>query len=270
MNLRGLKQASRQCLRDSRVSPWKLSFLYALCYFGSVLVCDTAIYLMNRQMQNNSGLSAMVAQGQLEFAAFLVNLVLILVTVLWNAGYSWFALQLSRGQPVSFGSFLQGFRMFSRVILLYLLQGFFIWCWALLFVIPGIIAAYRYRLAIYVLLDQPETSVLEAIQVSKRLTYGHKMELFFMDLSFLWYHLPVYIALYLPAFLQWGVLPVAVGITGLLMAYWISLLVPFVFNALAMPYVVTTEAHAYNWMVSLDRARREEAWGSRPEHDMNW
>ena len=270
MNLRGLKQASRQCLRDSRVSPWKLSLLYALCYFGSVLICDAVVYLLNRQMQSATGLSAMVAQGRLEFAAFLVDIVLLLAIILWSAGYSWFALQLSRGQATSFGSFLKGFQTFSRVILLYLLQAFYVWCWSLLFVIPGIVAFYRYRMAIYVLLDQPGTSVLEAVQVSKRLTYGHKMELFLMDMSFLWCHLPVYVTLYLPAVLQWGILPVAVGTVGLLVAYGISILVPFVFSVLAMPYVATTEAHAYNWLVSLDRARREEAWGSSQGPHTAW
>ena len=57
--------------------------------------------------------------------------------------------------------------------------------WSLLFVIPGIIAAYRYRMALYLLLDHPEMSVMQCIQESKRMMKGHKGELFVMDLSFL-------------------------------------------------------------------------------------
>ena len=270
MNLRGLKQASRQCLRDSRSNPWKLSALYALCYFGSILLGDGIVYLLSRRMDQASGLSAMAAQGQLEFAIFVINVVLILATVLWSAGYAWFALRLSRGQEVSFHAFLQGFRLFSRVILLYLLQGFFIWCWSLLFVIPGIVAAYRYRMAVYALLDNPNLSTLEAIQSSKCLTYGHKAELFRMDLSFLWYYLPVSLATYLPTVLQLEYLPWTVGIQGLLMGYAVSILVPLAMTAAALPFVNATEAHAYNWLVSLDRARREDAWGGGQNSPNPW
>ena len=56
---------------------------------------------------------------------------------------------------------------------------------ALLFVIPGIIAAYRYSLAIYVMIDHPEYSAMDCLRESKRLTMGYKGQLFLLDLSFI-------------------------------------------------------------------------------------
>ena len=50
---------------------------------------------------------------------------------------------------------------------------------------PGIIAAYRYRQAIYLLIDHPEMSVMDCIRESKRMMAGHKWELFVLDLSFI-------------------------------------------------------------------------------------
>ena len=56
---------------------------------------------------------------------------------------------------------------------------------ALLTAIPGIIAQYRYRFAIYNLCENPEIGVLEAINMSKAQTAGFKGTLFVLDLSFL-------------------------------------------------------------------------------------
>ena len=75
--------------------------------------------------------------------------------------------------------------MFGRIILLNILTNLFVMLWSLLFVIPGLIAIYRYRMALYLLLDHPEMSVMQCIRQSKQMMKGHKGELFVMDLSFL-------------------------------------------------------------------------------------
>ena len=50
---------------------------------------------------------------------------------------------------------------------------------------PGIVAAYRYRQALYLLLDHPERSAWQCLRESGELMSGHKWELFVLDLSFL-------------------------------------------------------------------------------------
>ena len=118
-------------------------------------------------------------------AACLVNLALQLVMAVVFAGFVLFLMNTIRRTGACFGNLLDGFGMFGRIILLNLLEWLFIMLWSLLFVIPGIIAAYRYRMALYLLLDHPEMSVMQCIQESKRMMKGHKGELFVMDLSFL-------------------------------------------------------------------------------------
>ncbi len=57
----------------------------------------------------------------------------------------------------------------------------------------GIIATYRYRFALYNLLENPDLGILEAINLSKEQTYGYKWQLFVLDLSFLgWLILDVF------------------------------------------------------------------------------
>lgn len=66
-----------------------------------------------------------------------------------------------------------------------ILQGLFVFLWSLLLVVPGIIAAYRYRQALYLLLDHPEKSAWQCLRESAAVMRGHKWELFVLDLSFL-------------------------------------------------------------------------------------
>ena len=77
------------------------------------------------------------------------------------------------------------FPLFFKLFLLNLLTGIFIFHRSLLLVVPGIIAAYRYRQALYIMLDDPDKSVLQCIRESKAMMAGHKGELFVMDLSFI-------------------------------------------------------------------------------------
>ena len=49
----------------------------------------------------------------------------------------------------------------------------------------GIIAAYRYRFALYNLYENPDMDIMEALNLSKRQTQGYKMELFKLDLSYM-------------------------------------------------------------------------------------
>ena len=64
------------------------------------------------------------------------------------------------------------------------LTGLFTFLWSLLFIIPGIIKGYSYSMAMYIVAENPGISALEAIDRSKKMMDGHKMEFFILYLSF--------------------------------------------------------------------------------------
>lgn len=67
-----------------------------------------------------------------------------------------------------------------------------IFLWSLLFIIPGIIKSYAYRMVPYILADNPNIGVRKAIALSNEMTMGHKFDMFVLDLSFIgWYLLGV-------------------------------------------------------------------------------
>lgn len=69
-------------------------------------------------------------------------------------------------------------------ILLGVLVSLYVFLWSLLLVIPGIIKSYAYSMAFYLKVDHPEYTAKQAIKESEQLMYGHKMQLFLLDLSF--------------------------------------------------------------------------------------
>ncbi|MGI9118075.1 MAG: DUF975 family protein [Minisyncoccia bacterium] len=100
-------------------------------------------------------------------------------------GTAVYFLNLSRGKEVSIEQLFDGFNHYGRTLGAYLLQMLFIFLWTLLFIIPGIIAAYSYALVFYILVDEPNLKPLEALRKSKKMMDGNKAKLFYLGLRFL-------------------------------------------------------------------------------------
>jgi uncharacterized membrane protein len=83
-----------------------------------------------------------------------------------------------------------GFRdgNYMPVVKTMFLRSLFTFLWSLLFIIPGIIKAYAYRMVPYILADNPKMDANEAITLSRRMMNGQKWRAFVLDLSFIgWY-----------------------------------------------------------------------------------
>ena len=65
------------------------------------------------------------------------------------------------------------------------LKNLFINLWSLLFVIPGIIKSYEYYMVPYILAENPQIHYRDALNLSKDMMHGQKMNTFIMELSFI-------------------------------------------------------------------------------------
>ena len=65
------------------------------------------------------------------------------------------------------------------------LRSLFVALWSLLFIIPGIIKSYEYRMIPYILAENPGITRKEAFAHSKMLMKGNKWDAFILDLSFI-------------------------------------------------------------------------------------
>lgn len=133
-----------------------------------------------------------------------------------NVGYTYaFKMLYSDSDGhVNGNMFRKGFKPYFRNVWGMFLMGLFVNLWALLLIVPGLIKAYAYALTPYILVDNPDLSANQAINLSKKMMKGHKFDLFYLHLGFL----------------GWAILSVFTLCVGLV---WV------------MPYMMTAQAAFY-------------------------
>jgi hypothetical protein len=120
-----------------------------------------------------------LASGFSNFVGYLFQgivafgLITTLVKCIRNESERWFA--------DAFG----GFRRPFGLLWLTALMTLKIFLWTLLFVIPGIIAAFRYALAWYVKAEDPEMGANACLKRSGEIMKGRKLRLFLFSLSYI-------------------------------------------------------------------------------------
>ena len=88
-------------------------------------------------------------------------------------------------ENATFGCVMDGFRgNYGRVVVTMLLRDLLIFAGTLLFVIPGIILTYSFRMVPYILAENPNVEVTEALKMSREMMQGNKWNAFVLDLSF--------------------------------------------------------------------------------------
>ena len=99
-------------------------------------------------------------------------------------GYRFFKKNVEEGYA-PLGTIGEGFSDYGRIFITLLLRDVFLALWSCLFIIPGIVKSYSYRMVPYIIKDNPELSATEVITRSRELMNGNKWRAFVLDLSFL-------------------------------------------------------------------------------------
>ena len=159
-----LKEEVGELLSGAQVSPRAMTALYAGLLLILNLVC------------------AFTGEGIL---STFVSILTSLLSVLLGAGFAMYCMAIRRGERAEYLTLFDGFSFVGKLIALTIVTYAFIWLWSMLLVIPGIVAAYRYRFAPYNLYENPGISVMEALEMSKRQTMGYKGQIFALDLSYI-------------------------------------------------------------------------------------
>lgn len=74
---------------------------------------------------------------------------------------------------------------YLKIVLYNLLKCIYITLWSLLLLLPGIVKIYSYAMSSYLLRENKDLSVNQAITVSRRMMDGYKWKLFKLDVTFL-------------------------------------------------------------------------------------
>ena len=105
---------------------------------------------------------------------------------------------IANNTPHSYKRLFTAFRSaiyFVKVILIEFLVNLFTALWSLLLIVPGIMKYYSYSMAELFLVDHPEYTPIQAIDESKKMMQGHRMELFRLQVEFLPWFLLVIVTL---------------------------------------------------------------------------
>ena len=118
-------------------------------------------------------------------AAVVMAVVYFVLGSIISVGYARFNLDLAdRGNP-AFETLFGYFSYWKTAAVSKLLQSVYVLLWSLLFIIPGIIAAYSYAMTEFILAENPDLTASEAIAQSKEMMYGNRWRLFCLHFSFI-------------------------------------------------------------------------------------
>ena len=181
------RKAASACLRAAEVSPHRVTLIYLAIIYAVLIPYNlfTIIYTY-RILDQSSGFDAIAKMNVYTTFASVSPLIINLFTSVWDGLYNAYALRVSQDAQADHHALFDGLQLVGKLIWLTVQILIYTALWICLFILPGFIAFYRYRFAYLILFDCPNLSAGQALNLSKQLTYGRKLDLFRLDLSFLY------------------------------------------------------------------------------------
>ena len=221
MNRREIKITAKEAAKQAGKAAKLVTLVFLLIQLGLNGLQLLTNFLTSRTSGGGSISDALAADTRNKAIVYIIMVIVGIVGVLLNIGYTRIALQVHRREPVPMESLLEGFQIPGRAIGLRLLRSLLMLMWTYAILIPAIIllsipitpldrmtesdtwfvvymvvllivavavstaVSYRYWGATFILLDHPDYTVRECIRAATEMTRGHRMELFLLDLSLL-------------------------------------------------------------------------------------
>lgn len=183
-----LKMDAKTAMKEAAVSPYGVTIIYGIIIliltvvqrafdeWGTIII-KAGEYIDPAQLTS-------YAVSSVAFTA-----IYFVITTILEFGYLLYCLKVSnRDSSMSYSDLFLGIRYVFKVLGLSIMMFIFIFLWSLLLIVPGIIAAYRYSQAVFILAENPEKGIMQCIRESKEMMINHKFEYFVLELSFiLWF-----------------------------------------------------------------------------------
>lgn len=221
MNRREIKITAKEAAKQAGKAAKLVTLVYLLIQLGLNGLQLLTNFLTSHTSGGGSISDALAADARNKAIVYIIMVIVGIVGVLLNVGYTRISLQIHRREPVPMESLLEGFQIPGRAIGLRLLRALLMLMWTYAILIPAIIllsipitpldrmtesdiwfvmymvvllivavavstaVSYRYWGATFILLDHPDYTVRECIRAATEMTRGHRMELFLLDLSLL-------------------------------------------------------------------------------------
>ena len=194
-----IKLQAKDIMRGARVSPYLMTLVllaigFVLNKIVEMVEYGTPFYSVSFLRQyfdviasgNLDAMEALMsAVPENTTGAFFFSTLVSLFTIVLNGGYFIYCMGIRQGQQMPYATLADGLSVAGKLIWCWIQISVRTFLWSMLFVIPGIVATYRYRFAYYNILTDASLSAGDAIRLSCQQTQGMKGTLFVLDLSFI-------------------------------------------------------------------------------------
>jgi len=182
----------RAIAREKLAGNWKIAVIVALIAFFLGGLIATSNVNINIQVDEDTAIVIPSIQTWLINTlriGTILSIVQFIIGGVIRQGYATHLLKQHDGEELDIKDLFSQFHRFGDGFCLRLLEGLFVALWTLLLIVPGIIAAYSYAMAPFIMAENPEMTASEALGASKELMKGHKWELFCLGFSFIGWNL---------------------------------------------------------------------------------
>lgn len=183
----------RDLARENLRGNWKLSVIAGMlaCLLGGLIVgtsffpeMELKIEDMNFRDLKELFTFVLFNGGIIIQVTSILNLVHFILGGVIQLGYSQYLLNQHDRREFQLNDLFSKFDYFGAGFCQNFLRGLYVFLWTLLFIIPGIVAQYRYAMTPFIMAEHPELTASEAIAASKKMMDGNKWALFCLDFSF--------------------------------------------------------------------------------------
>ncbi|MBQ3542635.1 MAG: hypothetical protein IJA45_05845 [Oscillospiraceae bacterium] len=138
-----LKRQGENSLRRAAFDPKRLLFIHVGVMMAASLLLTVADYILQLQIGTTGGLSGIATRSMLSTTATVLQLLYLVLTPFWQAGYLTVSLAAARGEQADTACLFSGLRRFGPIARLYLLQGLIL---SVLFMASNYISNFLYML----------------------------------------------------------------------------------------------------------------------------
>lgn len=186
----------RELARENLRGNWKQSVGVAAlaCLLGGLLVGSIFWPEIERSVERYSFTDqdpltyVMTHSGEVLATVKLTSVLNLLHFILGGViqlGYAQYLLNQHDRKEFQLRDLFSKFDYFGAGFCQAFLRNLYVTLWTFLFIIPGIVARYRYAMTPFIMAEHPEMTASEAIRASKQMMYNNKWELFCLDISFI-------------------------------------------------------------------------------------
>lgn len=179
----------RRIARENLEGNWgqSVAIAFVAALFGAVVAGSGISFEINMDAEYMQHLPRFVLSilGTIASFAGILSLAQFILGGPVQLGYTQILLEQYHHREFDISELFSQFHRFKQGFLQRFLRILYTALWGLLFVIPGIIAHYKYAMTPFLMTDNPNMTAREAIAASTELMDGHKGELFMLGLTFI-------------------------------------------------------------------------------------